>query len=98
MEDKTCVFCSENESVHHLFFDCVVAQEIWKDVADSFDFNYPQSMLQLSVLWGANNKKKLLSTLLVLLPFGAFGSGSGSGNLGRRLYKNLVKTMSKKFC
>ena len=29
VEDKTCVFCSENESVHHLFFDCVVAKQMW---------------------------------------------------------------------
>ena len=28
VEDPTCVFCGENESINHLFFDCVVASQI----------------------------------------------------------------------
>ena len=64
-----CVFCSKNESVHHLIFDCIVAKEIWKDFVDTFSFYWPHNMIELSVLWGLNNKK---ITLLVLMPFGAF--------------------------
>jgi hypothetical protein len=29
LDDKTSLFCEEQESVHHLFFDCVVAKQVW---------------------------------------------------------------------
>lgn len=35
--DKTCVFCSETESVDHLFFKCLIAQQMWEGVADICD-------------------------------------------------------------
>jgi hypothetical protein len=33
---ETCVFCSCNESVQHLFFDCIVAKLVWNEIADFF--------------------------------------------------------------
>jgi hypothetical protein len=35
VEDKTCVFCSENESIVHPFFECCVAKEVWALCANS---------------------------------------------------------------
>ena len=32
LNDLTCLFCTEEESINHLFFDCVVAREIWSSV------------------------------------------------------------------
>jgi hypothetical protein len=29
LDDLTCLFCSEPETVHHLFFECCVAHSIW---------------------------------------------------------------------
>ena len=29
VDDKSCVFCEEKETVNHLFFECVVAKLIW---------------------------------------------------------------------
>jgi hypothetical protein len=29
LDDKTCLFCEEAESVTHIFFDCIVAQALW---------------------------------------------------------------------
>lgn len=69
VNDGTCLFYGENETIHHLFFDCIVAKEIWKDFDDTFSFYWPHNMIELSVLWGLNNKK---IRLLVLMPFGAF--------------------------
>lgn len=34
LEDNTCLFCAETETVHHLFFGCVVAQQIWVGLAE----------------------------------------------------------------
>jgi hypothetical protein len=29
---ESCMFCAENENISHIFFGCVVARVIWKDV------------------------------------------------------------------
>ena len=34
IDDLTCIFCSEPESIHHLFCDCVVARAIWSDISN----------------------------------------------------------------
>ena len=31
-----CSFCKDIESVHHLFFECIVARLLWRDVLDIF--------------------------------------------------------------
>ena len=36
VNNMTCLFCGENESVRHLFFDFIVARKIWEDIAESF--------------------------------------------------------------
>ena len=33
----TCVFCSSDESIQHLLFDCVVARIMWALVRDHFN-------------------------------------------------------------
>jgi hypothetical protein len=33
VDDKTCLFCNEDESVVHLFLCCCVAQIIWKVIS-----------------------------------------------------------------
>lgn len=32
--DRTCLFCSDPESACHLFFECVVAAELWRVVGE----------------------------------------------------------------
>jgi hypothetical protein len=32
VEDKRCLFCTKEETPHHLFFGCVVASQIWCNV------------------------------------------------------------------
>jgi hypothetical protein len=29
VEDDSCLFCDEKEIVHHLFFECCVAKQMW---------------------------------------------------------------------
>jgi hypothetical protein len=33
VDDTTCVFCTEKESICHLFFGCVVARRAWSIVS-----------------------------------------------------------------
>ena len=48
VENLKCLYCDEEESICHLFFECVVARQIGSDVADSFEFNIPNNMTELS--------------------------------------------------
>ena len=32
LDDLSCLFCCERETSDHLFFDCVVAVEVWKNI------------------------------------------------------------------
>jgi hypothetical protein len=34
IDDKTSLFCNENESVLHLFFCCCVAQNVWNVISE----------------------------------------------------------------
>jgi hypothetical protein len=34
LNDNTCVFCSEHESVCHLFHNCVVARRAWQLISE----------------------------------------------------------------
>jgi hypothetical protein len=33
VEDKSCLFCAENQSVTHFFYECCVARNMWMEVA-----------------------------------------------------------------
>ena len=55
VEDKTCVFCSEPESIQHLLFDCIVASNIWAVVAEALDITPPVSFISFTSFW---KKKK----------------------------------------
>jgi hypothetical protein len=39
LDDTDCVFCSEKESAEHIFFECVVAKQLWQEIFDIIGFN-----------------------------------------------------------
>ena len=43
VEDLTCVFCNELESIHHLLFDCVVARQVWLVISECVEMPIPDS-------------------------------------------------------
>jgi hypothetical protein len=49
--NQTCLFCSEVESVLHLFFDCVVSNLIWKILGCVFPGSHISSIDALSTAW-----------------------------------------------
>lgn len=55
-EEKTCLFCCELESVNHLFFDCVVAKQLWSVMSDIFGRSLGSDFLSIGQLWISNNK------------------------------------------
>ena len=51
MADVTCVFCSENESIVHLFFECCVAKEVWSSCANSLGISLNPGFESIARLW-----------------------------------------------
>jgi hypothetical protein len=37
--DQTCSFCSEKETIKHLFFQCIVAKRIWCTTSELFNLD-----------------------------------------------------------
>jgi hypothetical protein len=55
-EDVTCLFCCETESVHHLFFDCAVATQLWKILSLILNVNLGGSLDEVGKYWPSNKK------------------------------------------
>lgn len=56
VEDLTCLFCSETENIHHLFFDCCVAKRMWSVLADIMSLSGNWDYEHVASLWIANKK------------------------------------------
>ena len=59
--DKTCLFCGENETIHHLFFDCCVAVETWNSCADILNIQGAHSFETVARWWISNKKHTVLN-------------------------------------
>jgi hypothetical protein len=49
--DSKCCFCSEDETVHHLFFTCPLAKLMWRIVHMTFSISPPTSTKNLFGSW-----------------------------------------------
>ena len=56
VEDATCLFCSEKETVCHLFFDCVVAKQLWSYIFECFGFNVGMNFESIGSMWLGKKK------------------------------------------
>jgi len=63
VSDPTCLFCSEQESIRHLFFDCCVAVSVWSLVAEVLGENIGADYESVAKLWVAN-KKHLVTNVI----------------------------------
>jgi hypothetical protein len=62
IEDDRCLFCSEVESVHHLFFDCVVAKQMWEHISDCTETLCGSCFENIGTLW-ISNKKNVVTNI-----------------------------------
>ena len=58
-----CVFCSEPETVDHLFFHCIVAVNIWKKVSSFLGFDVGTDLLSVVRFWLSNKKHCATNTI-----------------------------------
>jgi len=61
VEDITCLFCNENESVHHLFFGCCVASVMWRHLSEIFDVNLGADYESVARWWLSNNRHAIMN-------------------------------------
>ena len=53
LDDVNCLFCSKNESAHHLFFDCVVLRQIWSMISEYLGVNIDDNT-SVAAMWLSN--------------------------------------------
>ena len=63
LDDTNCVFCSEKESVEHIFFECVVAKQLWQEIFDTIDFNCCQNFEYIGSMWLCNKRFLIVNML-----------------------------------
>ena len=63
--DRKCCFCSSDESIQHLFFDCHFAKFVWRTVHVFFNLIHPTSVQNLFISWLHGINRKLKYKILV---------------------------------
>jgi hypothetical protein len=61
VNDMTCLFCSEFESVKHLFFDCCTAQFLWQTVAEVTGVGTGHDFESVAKCWLSEKKYRALN-------------------------------------
>jgi len=54
VEDPSCLFCSEKESVQHLFFDCVVAKQCRFLISEILNTMVGVNLVDIGKFWLIN--------------------------------------------
>jgi hypothetical protein len=63
LDNVMCLFCNEKESVHHLFFDCVVARQAWLMVSEMAGFSLGGDYESIAKLWLCTKKFGVINTV-----------------------------------
>jgi hypothetical protein len=56
VEDKTCLFCGEAETANHLFFMCVVAEQMWIRISEVVRRGVGVSFESIGLCWLSEKK------------------------------------------
>ena len=64
IEDKSCLFCSEDESIQHLFFECVNSNLIWDIISDFFKICRISCISEVASFWKVNKRKPVLNLVI----------------------------------
>jgi len=62
LDNQSCLDCSENETVHYLFFGCCVATALWNYIADIFGIPIGSNFESVARWWVSNKRNNVLNT------------------------------------
>jgi hypothetical protein len=65
-----CEFCGEPESITHLFFDCIVAREIWTSVSMFLKVQIGTTYESIARFWPANKNHSAMNTICAAVLWG----------------------------
>lgn len=68
LDSTECLFCQEQESIRHLFFDCCVARKVWSELEGYLSFKLGDSYLDIASCWLCNKKflvRNMLTTAVL---------------------------------
>jgi hypothetical protein len=63
IEEKTCLFCSEDETINHLFFHCVVARQACETICEVVGFPIGLDYVFAARCWLCNKKYSVVNML-----------------------------------
>jgi hypothetical protein len=61
VDDTSCLFCSEFETVTHLFFDCCVAKVFWKVMSEVIGLELGTDFESVARLWISEKRHKIVN-------------------------------------
>jgi hypothetical protein len=70
LEDLSCLFCSDIESVNHSLFECAVATKLWNIISDIIGFSCGQDFLSIAKLWLSNKNFVAIIVNYICCPIG----------------------------
>jgi hypothetical protein len=70
LEDLTYLFCTEKESIHHLFFDCVIAKRAWELVSQATEMQIGMYFESVAKLWICNKKWYVVNIITSVVCWG----------------------------
>jgi hypothetical protein len=56
LDDKRFMFCNEAESIHHIFFGCVVVSQAWEVVSKIVGFSLEANYESMAKCWLCNKR------------------------------------------
>jgi hypothetical protein len=63
VDEQTCLFCSEEETTHHLLFECVVAKQTWNVISDVMGFHIGEDFESIARCWLCNKRFGVVNIL-----------------------------------
>jgi hypothetical protein len=99
LDDKSCIFCSENETVNHIFFECCVSCQLWKNINEVLCVKVGHDFESVANLWLSDKKLKLVNVCTTTVLWSLWESRSdmifqGTRWLGmKRVLRRCVGTL-----
>jgi hypothetical protein len=73
VDDLSCLFCCETESISHLFFECCVAKVFWQTISDITNVKLGSDFESVAKLW-INQKKHGVTSVCTAAGFCVCGN------------------------